>query len=54
MAATLTKVDAGALAYYGWMAISAWPDAGGVVPGAYAVGSQDAGALGGAFCVTRR
>jgi len=46
--------DASALDYFGWIIISAWPDAGGVVPGAFGVGSQDAGTLNGVFCVTRR
>lgn len=46
--------DASAIDYYGWIAISAWPDAGGIVPGAFSVGSQDAGTFSGSFCVTRR
>ena len=52
--ATVSFGDASAIDYYGWIIISAWPDAGGVVPGVFGVGSQDAGTLNGAFCVTRR
>jgi hypothetical protein len=51
--ASLTLGDAGTVEYSGWIALTAWPDAG-AVPGAYAVSSQDAGAFGGTFCVTRR